>query len=81
MSQEVTPMHTDENVCKVKPGSYFTCDSTGYIEHINYWDLEYPDKVGLLITICSRRIFPDIRSMLSIHEVKKTLFWAYEDDC
>jgi hypothetical protein len=41
------------SVYKIKPGSYFTCDSTGCIEHINYWDLDYPDKVGSRKTVCS----------------------------
>jgi hypothetical protein len=43
---EMPPYCMLTSVYKIKPGSYFTCDSTGYIEHINYWDLDYPDKVG-----------------------------------
>lgn len=48
----VVSLLADRNSWKVKPGSYITCDSTGYVEHINYWDLDYPDKVGL-------RVVPD----------------------
>ncbi|KAH0359192.1 asparagine synthase, partial [Aureobasidium melanogenum] len=33
-----------DKIRKIKPGSYFTCDATGYIEHMNYWDVEYSDK-------------------------------------
>jgi asparagine synthase (glutamine-hydrolysing) len=40
---------------QVRPGSYFTCDVSGHINHASYWDLNYPDKVGffsLKLHIC-----------------------------
>lgn len=31
---------------QVRPGHYLTCHSFGHIETSQYWDIEYPDKVG-----------------------------------
>lgn len=32
-------------VNKVRPGHYFTCNSTGSFEHRQYWDADFPEKV------------------------------------
>ena len=34
-----------KNVRKVRPGFYMTCDALGHIQHHQYWDMKYPDKV------------------------------------
>ena len=34
-----------KDVRKLKPGFYMTCDASGHIEHHQYWDMKYPDKV------------------------------------
>ncbi|TLD05611.1 asparagine synthase (glutamine-hydrolyzing) [Venturia nashicola] len=36
-----------KGVKKVRPGCYFTCNASGYIDHQSYWDLEYPDKFAV----------------------------------
>ncbi|KAI9656131.1 MAG: hypothetical protein M1831_004702 [Alyxoria varia] len=33
-----------QNVHKVRPGHYLTCNSFGHIEASQYWDLSYPNK-------------------------------------
>lgn len=34
-----------QDVKKVRPGCYMTCDADGAVEHHRYWDIHYPDKV------------------------------------
>lgn len=31
---------------KIRPGCYFTCSASGHIDHQNYWEQDYPDKVS-----------------------------------
>lgn len=33
-----------QNINKLRPGHYMTCNSFGHIESSQYWDIEYPDK-------------------------------------
>lgn len=34
-----------KDVRKLRPGFYMTCDSSGHIQHHQYWDMKFPNKV------------------------------------
>lgn len=38
-------------VHKVRPGHFFTVNSAGFMEHRQYWDSEYPDKVRHMLQV------------------------------
>jgi asparagine synthase (glutamine-hydrolysing) len=43
----VKPLHFNADTAKIRPGCYFTCNASGYIDHRSYWDLDYPDKYAV----------------------------------
>lgn len=38
-----------KDVKKVRPGCYLTVDAEGTVQQKRYWDMEYPDKVRVLL--------------------------------
>jgi asparagine synthase (glutamine-hydrolysing) len=41
------PLVSNADILQIRPGCYFTCNSSGHIDHQRYWDLDYPDKYAV----------------------------------
>ena len=43
---------------KVRPGHYMVCQSFEHIEHRQYWDMEYADKVTIFTVLATTQLTP-----------------------